>query len=517
MADRPNFLILYTDQQQARQLGCMGHPDLHTPHIDALARDGVLVERAYTPNTVCMPARNSFVTGLNPRGHRVFQNGCRPRSGVVTIPGILADAGYRTHAVGKLHLEPANLPTGYTADQLDPADFPEAQVMWMEGRIHRLPLPYYGFQTVDYAGGHGNGVYGDYLAWLRRTDPSAEALLKRENARVPDAGAWCSWRSALPVELHVNGWVADRAIAFLEEQARSETPFLCWTSFPDPHFPWCPSHPYDEMYDPSTVALPWDADAPFPTHPASVDSYVRELFGKLKPEEYRGSALREITAHAYGMISHVDDQVGRVLAALDATALRESTVVIFTTDHGEMLGRRGLLAKGPYNDEELIRVPLVVSCPSRFRSGAKVSSVVSTLDVPATILAMSGCSYPEETWALASACEGLPAPLPGRTLEPVLTSAAEKVRDRALVEYDEDWTGCTTRVRLRSLVTKRYKLNYYGGENHGEIFDLEADPEERNDLWDDPSAREVRAWLMAELADEEIVTETWLPRRSSSS
>jgi len=517
MADRPNFLILYTDQQQGRQLGCMGHPDLRTPHIDALARDGVLFERAYTPNTVCMPARNSFVTGLNPRGHRVFQNGCRARSGVATIPGILADSGYLTHAVGKLHLEPANLPSGYAADQLDPAGFPEAQAMWMEGRISELPLPYYGFQSVDFANGHGPGVYGDYLTWLRKTDPSAEALLNRENARPPDTGAWCSWKSALPAELHVNGWVADRAIAFLKERTKSNEPFLCWTSFPDPHFSWCPSHPYDAMYDPSKVSLPWDVDAPLPTRPESVDSYVRELFGKLKPEDYRGDALREITAHAYGMISHVDDEIGRVLATLDATGLRENTIVIFTSDHGEMLGRRGLLAKGPYNDEELIRVPLVVSCPSRFRSGVKVSSVVSTLDVPATILAMSGCVYPEDPWALASACEGLPEALPGRNLEPVLSGATDRVRDRVLVEYDEDWTGSTTRARLRSLVTERYKLNYYAGENHGEIFDLESDPEERDDLWNNPAAWEVHAWLLAELADEEIVTETWLPRRCASS
>jgi len=517
MSDRPSFLIFYTDQQQGDQLGCMGHPDLRTPHVDALARDGVLFQRAYTPNTVCMPARNSFVTGLNPRGHRVFQNGCRARSGVATIPGILAGAGYRTHASGKIHLEPANLPVGYTADQIRPEDFPEAHALWMAGKITELPLPYYGFQTIDFANGHGDGAYGHYLAWLRETDPSAEPLLKRENARKPDTGAWCSWKSALPAELHVNRWVADRTIAFLRERAKEDAPFLCWTSFPDPHFSWCPSAPYDAMYDPSKVTLPWDADAPLPTRPKSVASYVGDLFGKLKPETFRGDALREITAHAYGMISHIDDEVGRVLTALDATGLRENTVVIFTSDHGEMLGRRGLLAKGPYNDEQLIRMPLVVSCPSRLRSGAKVSSVVSILDVPATILAMSGCQYPEHPWWLASACEGLPPALPGRTLEPVLTGAAEAVRDRALVEYDEDWTGSTTRARLRSLVTQRYKLNYYAGENHGEIFDLENDPEERHDLWDSARARDVRADLMAQLADEEIVTETWLPRRCSSS
>ena len=517
MSYRPNFLIVYTDQQQGYQLGCMGHANLRTPHIDSVAREGVLFERAYTPNTVCMPARNSLVTGLNVRGHRVTQNGCRARSGVATIPGMLSMAGYRTYAAGKIHLEPVNLPPGYGVEDVSPADFPEAQPMWRTGKIDKLPLPYYGFDEIDFANGHGNGVYGEYLTWLRQADREAEKLLAKERARCPASGAWSSWKSALPVELHVNRWVADRTIAFLRESAASTRPFLCWTSFPDPHFPWCPSHPYDEMYDPAEVTLPCDADAPLPERPRSVASYWRGLFGKMPTRRYRGESLREITAHAYGMVTHVDDEVGRVLETLEKTGLRENTVVIFTSDHGELLGKRGLLAKGPTNVEELIRVPLVISCPARFRKGMRVESVVNTLDVPATILSLAGVEYPEDPWAQAAACEGLPEALNGVSLEPILVGAVEAVRERTLVEYDEDYTGSTDRVRLKTLVTRRYKLNYYAGEGRGELYDLEEDPDEIHDLWDDPGRRKIRNDLVAQLAEEVITTEAWVPRRVATS
>ena len=505
-----------TDQQQGYQLGCMGHPDVKTPHVDALARDGVLFERAYTPNPVCMPSRMCLVTGHTVRGHRVRQNGARPRSDIPTIPGILREAGYRTRAVGKIHLEPCNLPANLDAADADPADWPESHELWNAGRIEKLPQPYYGFETVDFANGHGPGIYGEYLTWLHQQDPDAERLLLKENALAPPTGAWASFKCALPPELHYNRWVADRTIEHLKTAASDAEPFFMWVNFPDPHFPWSPIAPYCHMYDPASVHVPDDADDPWPTSPISLAGYLRTVLNPQIERTSKGDCLREITAHSHGMVTHVDHEFGRIMSALDKLGLRSNTVVAFTSDHGELLGAHGLIAKGPYLYEELVRVPLVMSCPDRIVAGRKVSSVASILDLPTTALAMAGCQTPEHPWALASACRGLPDPLPGKDLTPLLAGNSHRVRDRAMCEFDEDYTCPEARSRLRSLVTERYKLNYYAGENYGQIFDLQEDPREQNDLWNAPGAREIRDDLMAQLADEVIITEPWLPRRLSA-
>ena len=449
-------------------------------------------------------------------GHQVRENGCRPRTGLPTIPGILNEAGYRSHAVGKIHLEPCNLPPGWGIDDVDPADFPESAELWAAGRIDRLPLPYYGFQTVDFANGHGSGIYGEYLTWLRQQDPAAEKLLQPEHAAATRTGAWSSWKCALPAELHYNRWVADRTIAYLKDAAGRDEPFFMWVNFPDPHAPFCPVAPYSAMYDPAAVRIPEDADKPWPTQPTSLAGYLRAVLNGDVERTTKGDHLREITAHAYGMISHVDAEFGRIMAALDETGLRSDTVVAFTSDHGELLGAHGLIMKGPYLYEELVRVPLIVSCPERFAQGKRVSSVVSMLDLPRTVLEVAGCSYPVSPWAEASGWEGLPELLPGVSLEPILTGRADKVRDRALCEFDEDMTCREARCRLRTLATERYKLHYYAGEDFGHLFDLASDPREQDDLWNAPHAREIRADMMAQLADEVIMTEPWIPRRITS-
>ena len=264
------------------------------------------------------------------------------------------------------------------------------------------------------------------------------------------------------------------------------------------------------------MTVPKSADDPWPTAPASLAGYLRNVLNPSIEGASKGDHLREITAHAHGMVTHVDDEFGRIMKALDDTGLRSNTVVAFTSDHGELLGAHGLIAKGPYLYEELVRVPLVMSCPTRIDAGRTISSVVSILDLPKTLLAMAGCEVPEHPWALASACEGLPDALPGRDLTPVLTGEADKIRDRAMCEFDEDYTCAEARARLRCLVTERYKLNYYAGEDYGQIFDLRDDPRENNNLWDDARARDLRADLMAQLADEVITTEPWIPRRLSA-
>ncbi len=514
---KPNVLCIITDQQRADHLGCAGNPVLRTPNIDSLARDGVRFSRAYVNCPLCEPSRATLFTGRTPRGHGVRTNGIPLDPAIPTFTQALVDAGYRTHAVGKVHLRIFQPVTGQPESELDPAEHPENQALWMSGRIDRLPQPYYGLQTCDYIGGHGAYLFGDYLNWLMREHPAAVPLLQKDRARAPVTGADQSWRSALPVELHSTTWVADRAIDFLNAHASKNAeaePFFLWCSIPDPHHPYCPPAPYDSLYDPSGVPMParrageLDDLAPF-----FREIYERDLqlSGRAQATRISDEHLREIIAHTYGMIGLIDDQVGRILRALDALGLHDDTIVLFMSDHGDMMGDHWLLNKGPFHFEGLLRVPLILRYPGRFPAGRLFDAPVSLLDYVPTLLDLCGATLSEGAVPpVAEAPRMLPA-LPGQSLAPLLRGESDVRRRPVLVENDEDYLG----LRLRTLITADHKLTIYADQSFGELFDLRADPNELHNRFHDPAYRVLRAELTAQLLDEIVLTDSTLPRRLS--
>lgn len=511
---RPNILCIITDQQRADHLGCAGNPVLQTPHLDSLAEDGTRFERAYVNCPLCMPSRATLFTGETPRGHGVRTNGIPLDPRIPTMPQALAANGYRTHSVGKLHMRCYQPTRGLPLDQHDPAVHPELSDLWRSGQITQLPQPYYGLQTAEFTGGHGGGVYGDYLNWLQRQHPDAVALLEKDRARLPPTGADQSWKSALPAELHHSTWVADRTIAFLDAAAQQEQPFFAWCSFPDPHHPYCPPAPYDSMYAPEDVALPTRRDGELD----DLAPFFREIYARDLQLSGRGAAtriseqhLREIIAHTYGMIALIDDQVGRILAALDQQGLRENTVVMFMSDHGDMLGDHWLLNKGPFHFEGLLQVPFIWRWPGHIRANATVAAPVSLLDFAPTVLDLCGVPIPQGDVPPESEAPRMLPPWPGLSLVPQLTQADAPARDAVLVENDEDYLG----LRLRTLITERYKLTIYAGQPFGELFDLQDDPGELWNRFDDPAYHAVREELRARLLDELVLTDSRLPRRLS--
>jgi arylsulfatase A-like enzyme len=491
MSRPPNILVLITDQQRADHLGCAGNPVLRTPNIDRIAAEGVRF----------------------PRGHGVRTNGIPLDPDLPTFTGALLQAGYHTHAIGKLHLNTFQNVTGLTADQMDPALFPEAIELWQSGRVSRLPSPYYGIATTDYIGGHGPYQFGDYISWLTREHPEALPLLQKDAARETPSGADQSWKSSLPAELHSTTWVTDRAIDFLGRHDRSQ-PFFLWTSIPDPHHPYCPPAPYDSLYDPADVALPvrrqgeLDDLAPFFRE---IYEHDLQLSGRAHATRISDAHMREIIAHTYGMITLIDDQIGRILDTLSRTGLREDTLVIFMSDHGDMMGDHWMLNKGPFHFEGLLRVPFIWSWPGHVASGATIDAPVSLLDFVPTLSELSGVPMPEGRVPPApEAPQALPA-LPGQSLVPLLRAGCGRGHAVALVENDEDYLG----LRLRTLITPEHKLTIYADQPFGELFDLVNDPSELHNRFHDPAFREARAKLTARLLNEVVRTDSTLPRRLS--
>lgn len=527
--ERPNVLVIIADQHRGDGMGCAwpawraarGETSpLRTPNLDRLAAGGVRFDRAYVNNPLCMPGRATLLTGLTPRAHGVRTNGINLNRGIPTIAEALAGAGYRTHSTGKIHLRATGLPNGMQPESLDPLDYPECAELWRSGRVTRLPLPYYGFQTADFTGGHGV-VFGDYRTWLRSVDPAAERLLTREAGTPPASGAEQSWKMAIPPELHYNTWIADRTVAFLEDAARETRPFMAWASFPDPHHPFATPDPWFSRYERSEIPLPTRRDGELD----DLAPFFRQVYetgislsGRRYPTRMPDDQLREIIAITYGMISFVDQQMGRILDALDRLGLAENTVVVFLTDHGDLLGDHWLLNKGPFHFDGLLRVPGIWRCPSRFQRGIVSDALVSHLDFAPTILDLCGVTMPEggELWPAAKPeTMAQLAALPGRSLVPLLAGTTERVQDAIVIENDEDYLG----LRLRTLVTETHQLTVYAGGHgeapFGELFDLRADPGQVHNLWLSPAHRDLKLALKERLLAELIRTDNRLPRRLS--
>lgn len=513
MSDRLNFLCLVTDQMRGDHLGCAGNPLIQTPNLDRLAAQGVRFSRAYVNNPLCMPSRATLFTGLPPRAHGVRTNGIPLDRRFPTILDALARAGYRTHSVGKLHLLPFSAPRGIPPETLDPNDWAECYHFWNSGVLRAMPTPYFGFQTVEITIGHGPGCTGDYRRWLRRRDPGGEALWRAEAGEPTPHRAEQAWRCALPEGLHYNTWVAERTIEFLERHPPGE-PFFAWCSFPDPHHPYCPPEPWAGMYDPAQVAMPTRREGELETLPPFYRRIYQEsmqLSGRVRPTKMSDEQLREILALTYGMISHVDHNIGRILEALERLGLRERTVVCFLSDHGDMMGDHWMINKGPFHMDGLVRMPFLWSCPGLIPQGATSAGLVSYLDFAPTVLDLAGVPIPEGfVPAEPEAGNQLP-PWPGISFARQLRGEAGSLQDSVVVENDEDYLG----LRLRSLITERYKITAYPGQPYGELFDLQEDPGEVRNLWDDAGSQELKQDLLVRLMERLVETDSRLPRRVS--
>lgn len=476
-----NFLIFVVDQMASASLGCNGNDEVKTPHLDRLASEGTTFRRAYCNNPVCQPSRATMLTGLTPRQHGLVTNGNQLDEKVPTVTAVLVEAGYRTHSVGKLHLQPF-INAERNCDPDSPIESWESEYAWRHGRIDGLPKDYYGFQTTEFIEGHGYYSAGDYCNWLNRVHPDPESLYVDGNTKgrfKVDA------MKNIQPEFHYNSWIADRSLAFLDD-CSDDQPFFLWCSFPDPHHPFSANQKYADLYDPEAVSLN-------PTWKSCEDpcDYLKR-FRPDRPvltEEY----LREITVETYGMVTHVDEQVGRVLQHLETTGRDRNTVVVFMTDHGEYLGSHGLIQKELWPYEELNRIPFIWKAPGG-NPGAS-DSVVSMLDFVPTILDYAGLSVNILDRRQLKSADG--RFLPGRSLRPWLDQGTPLAERPALIEFERD-----TDAGPRTLVEPRWKLTVFPPSGQGLLFDLENDPQEINNLWNNDQYRSEKSRLILRLLEE---------------
>ncbi|MCZ6634040.1 MAG: sulfatase-like hydrolase/transferase [bacterium] len=490
-AEMPNVLLIITDQHRADCLGCYGNGRIDTPNIDRIAREGVRVDRAYVTNPLCTPSRASILTGQSVSGHGAWNLGVPLPEGTRTLPEALAECGYRTGAIGKVHLTPqvAGCP-----------EFPENEDFWNRDPEPEWRGPYFGFEWVDLFVGHQK-LIGHYGQYIKHRFPDLVDRYDRRYALDVPTGAPHSWKCGFPLAHHSCTWICERTLDFLRRQ--DERPFFVQCSFPFPHFPFAPPSPYCDQYDPNAMELPEQREGDLEGKPSHVMDYFRAKGGEGPLCEVTDAQKREIVAHTYGMIGLVDDLVGRILDTLDELAVTDNTIVVFCSDHGELLFDHGLLKKGPYLYEGLVRVPLLWRWPEGLPRGRTVDGLFSLADLAPTVLEMLGMNaWPE---------------IEGRSQVPVLRGEAQSVRDAALVEYYHGRRTARDGMRLKALVMDQWKLIHYPGELYGELYDLEADPGEFENRFDHPEDAGVRDRLMARLQDEWVERdESFGPRLSSA-
>lgn len=504
MSDRLSFLVFCTDQHQSYSVGCNGNPDVRTPHIDRIARHGITFNRAYCSNPICMPSRSSLITGLSPRQHGCLTNGMILPDSVPTVTQALSHAGYRTHAIGKLHFQPFEAKARNPGDQERPFSWEDGP-RWRAGQITGLPNPYYGFQSGDYVGGHVNYCFGDHVNWLHGHHPGVwERYGARQADQVVSKDPPC-WKLSIPQELHYNTWITERTMAFLDGVEPGQHFFL-WCSFPDPHFPYAACKPYSNLYDPAslTISPTWDLR----DDPCSLLADYRANWGVIP--EFGEATLREVMAQTYGMITHIDDCVGRVVDHLERRGLAQDTVVVFLSDHGEYLGTHHLLYKGAWPYEELYRVPFIWKVPNGRAQECRCQEVVSLLDFAPTVLDYAGVD--ETVLDAGGLSPERPYRLPGRSLRKFLDNGEPLDERRAIVEAELTRPGGQL-ARIRTIVEGRHKLTVYAPTGEAVLRDLLEDPEERRNLWDDQARRDVQAHLVHALVEELSRTDRLGPPR----
>ncbi len=451
----PNFLFINTDQQRVDSLGCYGSAVARTPCLDQLAAEGVRYDRCYTANPVCMPARASWFTGQYPSHHGCWQNGVPLDPASDMIQTRLNAAGYHTALIGKIHLDN----------------------IWLRKTKH----PAYGFQQLTECEGDPY-CKDEYFHWLER-----HGLYDSYMAQFKAGGHSERYIRDIPLEFHQNSWITNHVDEYFRARHDDGQPFFLSVGFFDPHHPFDPVEPYASMFDPAAMPAPVTGDCEERMTP-----YARERrrgYAKVCGDPARIGAT---IAATHAMVAHLDAAVGRILAALRAQGLEESTVIIFTSDHGELLGDHGMLHKGPFFFDGSIRVPMIWKFPDAWNLRGLDHGFASAVDIAPTVAELAGVQGPLRM-------QGRPLVHRDRCLRPVAARTAALTEWRG--ERLNEGANAPPDPAIRCLVTDDWKFVHYEGKDFGELYDLRNDPCELRNLWGEheqqPVVHEMRERLLS--------------------
>lgn len=468
-----NLLVLMTDQHHAAWLGCAGHPFVKTPNLDRLAKGGVRFTQAFVPVPYCSPTRLCIETGLYPSslglGRNIDGKGdtdpLRLREPQRVYQHALAERGYACHQLGKWHL---GMPSELSCFKEDDE---QALRKLMKERMSAA-----GDSAFDSGPREGESEkIGE--VWLRKEVSEAHARWLQQKS-IPKQDVGVIGRSVRKPEYQYESLLAEHCVSLLKRHQKE--PFAITYSVSPPHAPWIAPSPYYDMYDPAKIPLPESWRAPAAAWKGTASGRMGQIYGEAGLREYLRCYAAQVTL--------VDACIGRILDALDELGLADKTLVVFTSDHGNMMGQHGLMDKtigGFYDD--LMRVPLLMRLPGVIPAGGVSGALVSSADLPPTFLDyLSAAALPQAH---------------GRSLRHVV-AGTEKGAEAVFGERGEPKAGAARMVRTRS-----WKLCLHP-KGALELYDLEKDPDECRNVSSDAAnagvVKELKERLekhMAEVGD----------------
>lgn len=498
MQKQKNILFIHTDQQRADMMGCYGNHHLNTPHLDAFAQSGVTFMNAHCVHPLCSPSRATWITGEYIHSHGLWRNGTALDKNRENVVKSLYNQGFDTCVVGKAHLEPydGDFSIFEESMHLNNMEYtPTPEECWDFWKHHNFKEEgYYGYHDVRLGLGHGDyGMTGgQYGLWVHENHAEDLPLFLRENGKSEDT-SYDAWKSLVPLPTHSTTWITNQVDDFLSEH--TDKPFFLSVGFQEPHPPFQPPEPYCDMYESDDMPDPIGSVEDFGE---TLPEYILHYITRFNMKKLTPKRIKEIIALYYGMMTLVDDSVGRILASLEAHGLSEDTVVVFTSDHGDWMGDHGLNRKGAVHMKGLTQIPMIIRWPGISKAGLKVNRVSSQIDLAATFYDAAGVK-PHYTNQ-------------GTSLRKVLTGEIDANRDYALIEHCHETyypdgllekniyerrNGGAKEASIRkelvnhqkrdmimkTVVTDTYRFTWVPSLNYGELYDLVADPNECNNLF----------------------------------
>ncbi len=461
--EQANILLIMTDQQRYDSLGCYGCKAVNTPNLDRLASEGVLFENCVVANPICTPSRASMWTGKDLPGHGVYRLYDNLHEDEVLFPVHLQKSGYRTGLFGKMHVS--------SMDK-------EAQVRH----------PNDGFDVYEWcneASSRMGSEFHGYRKWLEEKNPELCARMIREGRGVKN----------VPQELHLTHWAAERTINFIENSG--EQPWFACMSVFDPHNPYDRGpQKYMDKIKVENIPAPLSSDLG-----RKPEAHLRESHGGYMGDfqNFTEQDIIDMRRGYYSTLELLDDEVGRVFEHLEKNGQFDNTLIIFTSDHGDMLGDHQLMAKGAFFYDPCIKVPLIMRWPGKLQAGSRISAPVQNYDIASTVLNVAGL---EADYDLIRAANGDQTALRNYVFC--------RYRNTGVCSGKCYWEPEIHATMIRN---ERWKLCYYHSSDEGELYDMRNDPDEKDNLWNNAKYSDIQAEFK-KLLDEAVSNEEFerLPR-----